>query len=98
LEAGIVGLLAINKRLLEEIEFLRNGRKSGTSSTPPSQEIGRSSKSLREPSGKPSGGQLGHKGKTLLMTETPDLIKDYIPGFCTQCGLDIKGIQSVLIE
>ncbi|MFT4522699.1 MAG: hypothetical protein ACI8ZN_001649, partial [Bacteroidia bacterium] len=49
MEAGIVGLLAINKRLLEEIEFLRNGRKSGTSSTPPSQEIGRSSKSLREP-------------------------------------------------
>jgi len=85
--------------LLEEIEFLRNGRKSGTSSTPPSQEIGRSnSKSLREPSGKLTGGQPGHKGKTLLMTDTPDKIQEYIPEFCTKCGSDISGIKSVLIE
>lgn len=78
---------------------MRNGRKSVTSSTPPSQDIGRSnSKSLREPSGKSSGGQLGHEGKTLLMKDTPDQIIDYTPRFCTKCGLDISALQSVLIE
>ena len=59
--------------LEEEIRLLKNGRNSNTSSTPPSQDIGRSNKnSLRERSGKPSGGQKGHAGHTLQKAELPD--------------------------
>jgi hypothetical protein len=56
------------KGLEEEIRLLKNDRSSKTSSTPPSQDMGRSNHtSLREKSGKPSGGQRGHEGNTLNM-------------------------------
>src|SRR3954470_8633182 len=41
---------------------------------------------LRQPSGKPSGGQPGHPGKTLRRTETPDTTIDHYPQACTACG------------
>ena len=41
---------------------------------------------LRQPSGKPSGGQPGHPGKTLRRTETPDATIDHYPQACTACG------------
>src|SRR5215210_9391760 len=41
---------------------------------------------LRQPSGKPSGGQPGHPGKTLRRTETPDATIDHYPQVCTACG------------
>ena len=78
---------------------MRNGRKSKTSHTPPSQDIGRSNqKSLREKSDKPSGGQKGHEGHTLLMRETPDEVKEYHPDYCNHCGTDISQVPSTLIE
>ena len=59
--------------LQEEIQLLKNGRNSKTSSTPPSQDIGRSNrKSLREPSIRKTGGQPEHEGTNLKMKETPD--------------------------
>lgn len=92
-------LKAIIERLLAENEFLRNGRKSKTSHTPPSQDIGRSNQnSLREKSDKPTGGQKGHEGNTLLMSEKPDEVKEYHPGYCTNCGADISQEPSELIE
>ena len=70
------------------IRLLKNGRKSDTSSTPSSQDYGKSRKNnnLREKSGKKSGGQFGHKGSSLKMSEEPDEIKKYIPQYCKQCG------------
>ena len=54
-------------------------KNSSNSSVPPSQESIaarelRRTKSLRKPSGKPSGGQLGHKGSTLQTVSTPDRV------------------------
>jgi transposase len=70
-----------------EIELLKNGRKSDTSSTPSTQDYGRSNKfNFREKSGRKGGGQPGHKGSTLKMSEAPDEIQKYIPGYCKQCG------------
>ena len=67
--------------------MLKNGRKSDTSSTPSSQDYGRSNKyNSRKKSGRKSGGQLGHKGSTLKMSEEPDEIEKHIPGYCKQCG------------
>lgn len=73
--------------LQEQIKLLLNGRKSNTSSTPPSHDIGRSNqKSLREPSQRKTGGQEGHDGTTLQMKENPDKVIENRPDFCKQCG------------
>lgn len=48
LEAEVASLKAIIVELLAEIDFLRNGRKSKTSHTPPSQDIGRSNQKSYE--------------------------------------------------
>lgn len=70
-----------------EIELLKNGRKSDTSSTPSSQDYSRSNKfNFRKKSGKKSGGQPGHKGSTLKMSEEPDEIQKHVPRYCKQCG------------
>ncbi len=80
-------VLSIVRDLQIEIRFLKNGRKSDTSSTPSSQDYGRSNKyNLREKSNRKSGGQIGHKGSSLKMSKNPDEIRKHIPGFCKQCG------------
>jgi len=43
--------------------------------------------SLREPSGKKTGGQKGHPGETLRQVEKPDVIVDHYPEGCTNCAL-----------
>jgi len=79
--------LLLIERLRIEIELLKNGRKSDTSSTPSSQDYTRSNKfNSRKKSGKKSGGQKGHKGNSLKMIKTPDEIQKYIPKYCKQCG------------
>jgi len=44
--------------------------------------------SLRERSGKQTGGQKGHRGKTLSRTGTPDATVDHFPGTCGGCGTE----------
>ena len=66
-------------------------KNSSNSSVPPSQESIaarelRRTKSLRKPSGKPSGGQPGHKGSTLKSVATPDRIIEHKPHYCKCCG------------
>ena len=79
--------LSVIEGLRIEIELLKNGRKSDTSSTPSSQDYGRSNKfNSRKKSNKKSGGQFGHKGSTLKMSEEPDEIQKHIPRYCKQCG------------
>lgn len=62
-------------------------KNSSNSSVPPSQESIaarelRRTKSLRKPSGKPSGGQPEHKGSTLQSVSTPDRIIKHEPAYC----------------
>jgi transposase len=88
-----------NKKLREQINLLRNGRNSNTSSSPPSHDIGRSnSKNLRFKTGRKNGGQEGHKGATLEMKESPDEIIDYNPDYCSYCGADLQQEPSALHE
>ncbi len=42
--------------------------------------------SLREPSGRPSGGQKGHKGETLRQAAEPDRIVTHEAAVCRHCG------------
>ena len=69
----------------------RPEKHSSNSSVPPSQESIaarelRRTKSLRKPSGKPNGGQPGHKGSTLKSVATPDWIIEHEPHYCKCCG------------
>src|ERR1700719_3610370 len=42
--------------------------------------------SLREPSGKKTGGQKGHPGETLCQVAKPDATIDHYPQACVGCG------------
>ena len=96
-KAEYEALKALVIQLQEEIRLLKNGKKSDTSHTSPSHDIGRSnSKSLREKTGKKSGGQQGHQGATLHMSDRPDEIIDYKSNFCVACSSSLDLSVSVL--
>ena len=61
-------------------------RDSHTSSKPPSSDgLERETKSLRKPSGKKAGGQLGHRGETLHLVAAPDEVVEHRPAVCAHC-------------
>ena len=75
----------------------RLGLNSSNSGKPPSSDgLNKPSrvKSLREPSGRPPGGQKGHKGETLRQVTEPDRIVDHYPPSCTACGLAVMPAMS----
>ena len=80
--------------LRERIEALerRLGLHSGNSSKPPSSDgpgkppAARRTRSLRGKSGKRSGGQKGHEGRTLRRVAVPDAVEDHYPSRCPDCG------------
>jgi transposase len=81
-----------NAALLARVAELerRLGLNSSNSSKPPSSD-GLSKKpprtrSLRERSNKPAGGQKGHPGKTLCAVDNPDHTIDHLPAHCANCA------------
>jgi len=78
--------------LEEELRKARTRKNSSNSSLAPSTDISnpKRNQSLRESSGKKSGGQLGHKGTTLQMSDTPDEITELNPNYCSKCGCDLE--------
>ena len=46
----------------------------------------------RKPSGKPSGGQPGHKGHTLQTVSSPDNAIKHEPACCKCCGRPLDGV------
>jgi transposase len=73
----------------------RQGLNSSNSGKPPSSDglkkppRDNRTRSTREPSGRPSGGQKGHKGETLLQVAAPDQVVDHFPQACAVCGAAI---------
>src|SRR3954451_6595587 len=51
-------------------------------------------RSVREPSGKPSGGQKGHKGETLRQVANPNVTIDHYPETCGTCGLALTAAMA----
>ena len=69
----------------------RLGLDSSTSSKPPSSDgLRKKPASLREPSGKTSGGQVGHKGDTLKRVADPDRIVVHEARACRHCGAGLR--------
>ncbi len=105
-----------NAVLKERLSKYEPPKTSRNSSVAPSKDEHRPkpNQSLCKSSGKKPGGQLGHKGKTLEMTSTPDHIIELHPSHCYKCGsslevipgkevssgqvLDIPPIKAVFIE
>ena len=71
---------------------------SQNSHLPPSVDLLRKNQSLREKSENRIGGQKGHKGHTLKMSDSPDIIEKMYPDICGQCGLSFKDLSTIDFE
>jgi transposase len=86
--AALKALIEGQQARIAELER-RLGLNSSNSSKPPSSDgLKKPARisSLRQPSGKPPGGQKGHPGETLRQVTTPDVVIDHYPEACASCG------------
>jgi transposase len=89
------GLAAMQARSAELERRL--GLNSSNSGKPPSSDGLKKPlrvRSLREGSGKKSGGQKGHPGETLRQSETPDAVIDHSPPTCAACGAPLTAAMA----
>ena len=90
-QAQIVVLKELVASLTRRVAELERqlGQNSSNSGKPPSSDGLKKpprTQSLREASGKKSGGQSGHPGKTLLQVANPDTTINHFPETCAGCG------------
>ena len=77
---------------LKKLEKQSN-QTSQNSSLPPSTDGFKKTKSLRQPSNKKPGGQVGHQGSTLNRVENPDLVVIHHPQTCQGCGCRLEDVE-----
>ena len=88
----LLGQITKLENRLSELEG-RINKDSHNSSKPPSSDgFGKRTKSLRQKSEKPSGGQAGHPGKTLEWSSEPDLVKVHPVDVCSTCGESLSAV------
>lgn len=87
-----------NAELRAENAKLREllNKNSQNSSKPPSSDGLQKSapKSQRDKSGKKSGGQKGHAGRTLLQVENPDAVEVHHPTYCSDCNTSLAFVAA----
>src|ERR1700674_64864 len=67
---------------------------SHNSHLPPSSDrFHRQPKSLRQKSGKKAGGQSGHAGSTLQLSQTPDSVIVHPVEYCQHCQRDLRAVE-----
>ena len=72
---------------------------SHNSSKPPSSDgLGKKPHSLRQPSARKPGGQAGHKGCTLSLSDTPDQVQVHTPVCCAYCQTDLTDTPASFTE
>lgn len=91
-------LLAANLKIKELTERLnQNSRNSNwPSSRDTTRKKKRTTKSLRAKSNKKKGGQKGHQGHTLALSNTPDTIETHRPSSCQHCQTTFTDGQQVI--
>jgi transposase len=102
LKARVAALEAESAAQKERIDELERqlGLNSSNSSKPPASDGLKKAprtarvKSLRELSGRKSGGQKGHRGETLRPVKNPDIIVNHYPEACTQCAANVPADAS----
>lgn len=88
--------VARQAEVISELER-RLGLNSTNSSRPPSSDgLGKPPAPKRtNVKGRKPGGQKGHKGSTLIRSETPDHVEHHVPPSCTHCGCTLDRRMSV---
>lgn len=87
--------------LLKRVQVLeeRLVKDSHNSHLPPSSDrFSRQPKSLRQKSGKKSGGQKGHRGQSLCFSDAPDEVIVQTLEQCGHCGQDLRDIAASGVE
>jgi transposase len=95
-----LSVLDLTQRLSElsiKVEQLGVRKNSSNSSLPPSTDLQRKTRSLRTSSGRNPGGQPGHKGTTLKMTDNPEHIELIVPSFCGVCAAALDASRAVMV-
>lgn len=94
----IAGLTERVNNLTERVEALEGNAKkdSHNSSKPPSGDgFGKKPpKSLRQQSGKASGGQVDHPGSTLAWCESVDAVECHTVDACSGCGVSLRSVAA----
>src|SRR3989304_3797536 len=93
LEQQVTGLTA----RVTELEALLN-KDSHNSHQPPSSDGPAKrprTRSLRERSGKKSGGQAGHPGVTRALVDDPDVVIRHVPTVCAGCGAGLEAVPEI---
>lgn len=75
----------------------RLAQNSNNSNCPPSSDGFKKRPAFPRKKGKKTGGQKGHKGRTLEMVSHPDHVIKYVPVKC-QCGQSLKGVMKYTVE
>lgn len=92
-----------------EVDWLRRrnteleklvAKDSHNSSRPPSTDPpwAKRTKSLRRPSGRRVGGQPGHPGRTLRLTQRPHRVITHHPAKCRHCSESLAGTRGTSVE
>ena len=80
---------------LTELEARLNMNSNNSSKPPSSDGYRKEIKNSRQKSGKATGGQPGHEGRTLEKVNNPDkIVEDKTPSTC-ECGHNLEGIESL---
>lgn len=78
---------------ISELEAQLN-KNSGNSGKPPSSDGYKKPQNSRQKTGRPTGGQRGHEGKTLEKVENPDEVIEYKISETCDCGCGLDDIKS----
>jgi transposase len=86
-----------NLKLSLELDKYKHPKNSRNSSVPPSQDPNRpkQTQSLRKKSKKKLGGQKGHSGHNLSLTDSPDEIIELSANYCNSCGEDLRAADKI---
>jgi transposase len=83
---------------VQDLEAQRAKDSHNSGKPPASDGLRRKTKSLRKPSGKTVGGQLGHHGQTLRLVATPDVVEEHRPLVCAHCQTPLEGREPVVLR
>lgn len=102
LQQQVQGLQKTVAAQATEIQRLRDqlAKNSRNSGKPPSSDGLKKprTRSLREKTGRRSGGQKGHKGQTLEMVEQPDHVRTHQAVQCPDCATDLRSVEPREVE